>query len=64
MSKIIFMGTPDFSAPILKALHESYGVSLVITQPDKPVGRKRVLTPPPVKVMAESLGLKYISPNR
>lgn len=57
------MGTPDFSAPILKALHEAHGVSLVITQPDKPVGRKRVLTPPPVKVMAESLGIEVYQPE-
>jgi len=61
VSKIIF--TPDFSAPILKALHEAHGVSLVITQPDKPVGRKRVLTPPPVKVMAESLGIEVYQPE-
>ncbi|UJS28761.1 methionyl-tRNA formyltransferase [Macrococcoides canis] len=63
MSNIIFMGTPDFSAPILKALHEAHCVSLVITQPDKPVGRKRVLTPPPVKVMAESLGIEVYQPE-
>lgn len=43
------MGTPDFSVPILKTLLEHYTVIAVITQPDRPVGRKRVLTPSPVK---------------
>ena len=47
---IVFMGTPDFSVPILSMLHEEgYDVIAVVTQPDRPVGRKRVLTPPPVK---------------
>src|SRR5699024_3964056 len=45
---IIFMGTPDFSVPVLRALQENHGISMVISQPDTPVGRKRVLTPPPV----------------
>ena len=39
-------------------------VSLVITQPDKPVGRKMVLTPPPVKVLAQEHSLKVLQPNR
>ena len=52
------MGTPEFSAPILSMLHaEGYNISAVVTQPDRPVGRKRVLTPPPVKVEALKLGL-------
>lgn len=62
-NKIIFMGTPDFSAPILKAVHETYGVALVITQPDKPVGRKRILTPPPVKKQALELGIEVYQPE-
>lgn len=61
---IIFMGTPDFSAPILKAVHEKYGVSHVITQPDKPVGRKRILTPPPVKAQALELGIEVYQPEK
>lgn len=53
MKRIIFMGTPAFSVPILEALFESdYEVVAVVTQPDRPVGRKRVLTPPPVKEAA------------
>jgi len=52
--KIVFMGTPDFSVPCLKALIDSgHEVPAVFTQPDKPKGRKYVLTPPPVKVCAE-----------
>lgn len=58
------MGTPDFSAPILKAVHETYGVSHVITQPDKPVGRKRVMTPTPVKAQAVNLGIEVYQPEK
>lgn len=54
MKKIVFMGTPDFSVPILKDLVASgYNIVLVVTQPDRPKGRKKVVTPPPVKVEAE-----------
>lgn len=50
MKKIVFMGTPDFSVPILQMLIQTtYNVVLVVTQPDRPKGRKRVLTAPPVK---------------
>lgn len=49
MTKIIFMGTPEFSVPVLTQLASTYDVVAVVTQPDRPVGRKRVLTPPPVK---------------
>ena len=56
--KIIFFGTPDFAVPALTALHqEGYNLSLVITQADQPVGRKQALTPPPVKLAAQKLGL-------
>lgn len=51
--KIIFMGTPDFSVPCLEKLIEyKHEVLAVFTQPDKPVGRKQILTPPPVKSCA------------
>lgn len=53
MTKIVFMGTPDFSVPVLnQIIEDGYDVIGVVTQPDRPVGRKRVLTPPPVKVAA------------
>lgn len=65
MTSIIFMGTPDFSVPILSMLRsEGYDVIAVVTQPDRPVGRKRVLTPPPVKVEAEKLGIHVIQPEK
>lgn len=65
MTSIIFMGTPDFSVPILSMLkEEGYHVAAVVTQPDRPVGRKRVLTPPPVKVEAERLGIPVIQPEK
>ena len=65
MNKLLFMGTPDFSAPILRMLHEEgYEIVGVVTQPDRPVGRKRVLTPPPVKAEALRLGLPVIQPEK
>lgn len=63
MPNIIFMGTPDFSVPILKDLHETYGVDLVVSQPDKPVGRKRVMTPPQVVSAAKELDIKVFQPS-
>ncbi len=64
MKKIIFMGTPEFAVPILEGLN-SKGLEIVtvVTQPDQPVGRKRKITPPPVKVKAEELGLAVFQPE-
>ncbi|GLI85863.1 methionyl-tRNA formyltransferase [Rossellomorea marisflavi] len=65
MTKVIFMGTPDFSVPVLKALIENeYEVVAVVTQPDRPVGRKRILTPPPVKVEAQKHGISIFQPEK
>lgn len=62
---IIFMGTPDFAVPILEMLvEEKYEVKAVVSQPDRPKGRKRVLTPPPVKEAAERLGLPVLQPEK
>ena len=55
--KIVFAGSPEYAVPALKAVHEKYGVCAVITQPDKPVGRKKVLTPTPVKAEAQKLNI-------
>ncbi len=65
MIKVIFMGTPDYAASILKTLicSEDIEVVAVYTQPDKPVGRKRVMTPPPVKVLAESENIMLYQPQ-
>ncbi len=52
--KILFMGTPDFAVPSLQLLLDStHEVVGVVTQPDKPQGRKQILTPPPVKALAQ-----------
>ncbi len=62
--RIVFMGTPDFSVESLKALYEAgYEIVGVFTQPDKPQGRKMILTPPPVKVYAESKALPVFQPK-
>ena len=60
--KIVFMGTPEFGVPILEALIENFTVIGVVTQPDKEVGRKRILTPSPVKVCALEHGIKVFQP--
>ena len=63
--KVVFMGTPDFAVPSLKALKEAgYEVPLVITQPDRPAGRGKKLTPPPVKVVAEELDIPVYQPEK
>lgn len=62
--KIVFMGTPKFAVPILEMLIENFGVDLVITQPDKKVGRKKVLTAPPVKILAEERGIRVLQPEK
>ena len=54
MLRIVFMGTPEFSVPILEALIEKYEVIGVVTQPDKCVGRKKELVASPVKQCASS----------
>ncbi|VEU82669.1 methionyl-tRNA formyltransferase [Acholeplasma hippikon] len=60
---IVFMGTPEFSVPILEMLIENgYPVGLVVTQPDKPVGRKKILTPSPVKKVALKHGIEVFQP--
>ena len=58
------MGSPEFSLPTLIGLADHYSVVGVVTQPDRPAGRGRILTPPPVKELALALGLPFIQPNR
>lgn len=60
--KVVFMGTPDFAVPVLEGLIENYDVVGVVSQPDKEVGRKRVLTPTDVKVVALEHGIKVFQP--
>lgn len=65
MKKIAFMGTPAFSVPILEGLIEAgYDISAVVTQPDRPVGRKKVLTAPPVKEAAIKHDLLVLQPEK
>jgi methionyl-tRNA formyltransferase len=60
---IIFMGTPHFAVPSLRALAEGPYRITVVTQPDRPAGRGGKVTPPPVKVLAEEFGLTVLQPN-
>lgn len=58
------MGSPEFALPTLKKLVEHYSVVGVVTQPDRPAGRGREMKPPPVKILAESMGLPVTQPPR
>ncbi len=60
---IIFFGTSEFAVPVLKALLTTpYSLLSVVTVPDQPSGRKRVMTPPPAKLAADKLGLTILQP--
>lgn len=61
--KLIFMGTPVFALPILEAAIRVGDVTAVVTQPDRPSGRKRKITPPPVKTFALRNGIKVFQPE-
>lgn len=61
--RIVFMGTPDFAVPILEGLISSYDVLLVVSQPDKKVGRHQVLTPTPVKKCALEHNISVFQPE-
>jgi len=63
--RVVFMGTPDFAVPSLKALlsDPAFSVKLVITQPDKPTGRAQILTAPPVKEAAKRMELPVMQPE-
>jgi len=61
--KIIFMGSPDYAVKILDVLNKKYEIAAVYTQPDKPVGRKKVLTPTPVKKYALENNLEVYTPS-
>lgn len=62
--RIVFMGSPEFAVPSLEALARRYPIAGVVTQPDRPAGRGRSLTPPPVKTLALELGLPVMQPVR
>lgn len=64
MIKTVFMGTPEFAVPILEVLIKNTEVMLVVSQPDAYVGRKRVLTPSPVKACALKHNLNVFTPKK
>jgi len=63
--KLIFCGTPQFAVPTLRALHEAgHEIALVVSQPDRPVGRKQIIEPTPVKQASLGLGLQVTQPDK
>lgn len=62
--RIVFMGTPEFSVPVLEALIKNYGVKAVVTQPDKVVGRSGKISMPPVKEIAVNHNILTIQLNK
>ncbi len=62
--RAVFMGTPEFAVPILKSLIELVDVVLVVSQPDRPIGRKQIITPSPVKTVAMDAGIEVITPEK
>lgn len=60
--RVVFMGSPDFAVPPLRALLAAHDVALVVTQPDKPAGRGKRLQPPPVKEVARAAGVPVLQP--
>jgi methionyl-tRNA formyltransferase len=62
--QILYLGSPAFAvAPLDMLAQAGYEIAAVVTQPDRPAGRKRTLTPPPVKLAAQRLGLPVIQPE-
>jgi methionyl-tRNA formyltransferase len=64
MTRIVFMGSPEFAVPVLRALARQYPVVGVVTRPDRPSGRGGRLTAPPVKFAASELGLPILQPEK
>jgi methionyl-tRNA formyltransferase len=62
--RVVFLGTPVFAVPSLDALARAEEVTLVVTNPDRPAGRGRELTPPPVKNEAQRLGIPVVQPEK
>ncbi len=63
-TKVIFMGTPEFAAPVLEALIENTNVIAVVTQPDKEVGRHHEIEPTPIKKLAQKNNIKVFQPTK
>ena len=63
MSRVAFLGTPEAALPTLRALAADHDVAVVVTQPDREKGRGRAMSPPPVKVEGDRLGLRVVQPT-
>jgi methionyl-tRNA formyltransferase len=62
--KVVFFGSPEFAIPSLISIHKEYNIVGIVTQPDRPAGRGKIITPSPVKLLAEKYGLPILQPNR
>lgn len=64
--KVVFIGTPEFGVPSLSHMikDERFDVQLVIAQPDKKIGRKQILTPPPIKLAAQENNIRVLQPEK
>src|SRR5438034_9643652 len=62
--RAVFLGTPDFAIPSLRAVLDVVEVLAVVTQPDRPRGRGRQVAPPPVAAVARALGLRVLQATR
>jgi methionyl-tRNA formyltransferase len=62
--KVVFFGSPEFAIPSLISIHKEYNIVGIVTQPDRPAGRGKIITPSPVKILAEKHGLPILQPNR
>jgi len=64
MLRVVFMGSPEFAVPVLQKLVEQHLVLGVVTQPDRPAGRGRMLKSPPIKILADEINLPIIQPRK
>ena len=64
MPRIVFMGSPEFAVPVLRKLADHYQIVGVVTQPERPAGRGRVLKTPPIKLLADELNLPVVQPRK
>ena len=62
--RVVFMGTPDFAVPVLEKLIEHTNVVLVVSQPDRMVGRKHEIKPTPIKEMAIKHNIPVFQPEK
>jgi len=62
--KVVFLGTSSFALPALRVLHDSNGVQLVVSRPDRRSGRGRKINRPPVAVLADQLGIPLLQPEK